>query len=222
MIIAIDGPSGAGKSTLASQIASEFGFLHIDTGAMYRAVGIYIADRCIDVADAEKVEEALKGLKVDIRFLNGMQLIYLNGHDVTMRIRQPEVSMLASNVSKIPAVRNFLVDQQRLMAAENNIIMDGRDIGTVVFPDADLKIYLTASPKDRAERRYLEQIEKGFDVKLEEVMADVQRRDSQDMNRSVAPLKPAEDAVIVDTTGKKFEESFAILTELIREKMKLQ
>lgn len=221
MIIAIDGPSGAGKSTLADSIAEKFGFIHIDTGAMYRAIGVFVNDNGVKTDDAENVIGLLDKLTVGVNFVDGIQTVSVNGEDVTKRIRQPEVSMFASNVSKIPAVREYLVAEQRRIAGENNIVMDGRDIGTVVFPDADLKIYLTASAEDRAERRYKEQLEKGFDVVFEDVLADVIRRDNQDMNRDVAPLKSAEDSVIVDTTGKEYEDSLAILTTLIKDKLSL-
>lgn len=221
MIIALDGPSGAGKSTLADSLAERFGFIHIDTGAMYRAIGVFVNDNNVATNDAENVIKLLDKLTVDVSFADGVQTVSVNGEDVTKRIRQPEVSMFASNVSKIPEVREYLVAEQRRIAGENNIVMDGRDIGTVVFPNADLKIYLTASAEDRATRRYKEQIEKGFNVIYEDVLADVIRRDNQDMNRDVAPLKPAEDSVIVDTTGKEYEDSLAILTDLIKDKLSL-
>lgn len=216
MIIAIDGPSGAGKSTLADRLAETLGFIHIDTGAMYRAIGLYADENGVDTTDAAGVIALLPKLTVGVSFNKNGQLVFVNGRDVTTDIRKPEVSMFASNVSKIPEVRRYLVDEQRRIAGEMDIIMDGRDIGTVVFPDADVKVFLTASPETRAERRYKEQIEKGFDVSFDEVLADVIRRDEQDSKRAIAPLRPAEDAVIIDTSHLDFEESLIALLRLIK------
>ena len=216
MIIAIDGPSGAGKSTLADRLAETLGFLHIDTGAMYRAIGLYAHENGVDTSDAEGVVSLLPGLTVGVDFDENGQLVFMNERDVTHDIRKPEVSMFASNVSKIPEVRTYLVGEQRRIAGERDIIMDGRDIGTVVFPDADVKIYLTASPEKRAERRYLEQLEKGFSVDFDDVLADVIRRDEQDMNRAIAPLRPAEDSVIVDTSYLTFGESLDALLSVVK------
>ena len=218
MIIAIDGPSGAGKSTLSDALAKKIGFIHIDTGAMYRAIGVFADDHGVDTTDAEKVTGLLPLLTVGVDFKDGAQHVYNNGEDVTKRIREPQVSMFASNVSKIPAVRTYLVNEQRRIAGEMNILMDGRDIGTVVFPNADLKIYLTASAEDRARRRYEEQLEKGFDVSFDDVLADVIKRDEQDMNRDLAPLRPADDAVIVDSSGFEFEETFKILLDIVNKR----
>ncbi len=218
MIIAIDGPSGAGKSTLADSLAEKLGFIHIDTGAMYRAVGVYADDKGVSTNDEESVAGLLPTLTVGVGFCNGRQTVSVNGRDVTDDIRRPEVSMFASNVSKHPAVREYLVGEQRRIAGEKDIIMDGRDIGTVVFPDADVKIFLTATAETRAMRRYREQLDKGFSVTYEEVLVDVIRRDEQDMNRPVAPLRPAEDSVVLDTSGLSYEESLAALLALVQEK----
>jgi len=216
MIIAIDGPSGAGKSTLSDALAERLGFLHIDTGAMYRAIGVYVNENGVDTTDAESVIKLLPSLSVSLDFDKNGQHVFINGRDVTTDIRKPEVSMFASNVSKIPEVRTYLVAEQRRIAREMNILMDGRDIGTVVFPDADLKIFLTASSETRALRRYREQCEKGFCVSYEDVLADVIRRDEQDTNRAVAPLRPAEDAITVDTSNLTFEESLEKLLSLVK------
>lgn len=215
MIIAIDGPSGAGKSTLADSLAQRLNFVHIDTGAMYRAVGLYVAEKGVSTSDEQAVVALLPGLSVGVDFAEGHQIVSVNGRDVTNEIRQPEVSMYASNVSKHPPVRVYLVEEQRRIAGEKDIIMDGRDIGTVVFPDAEIKIFLTASPEVRAKRRYDEQIAKGFSVDYDEVLADVIRRDEQDMNRPVAPLRPAGDAVILDTTDKTYEESLEAMLSIV-------
>lgn len=218
MIIAIDGPSGAGKSTLADSLALRLGFIHIDTGAMYRAVGLYSDDKGVSTNDEEGVKSLLPDLSVGVDFCDGRQVVSVNGYDVTMRIRQPEVSMFASNVSKHQVVREYLVGEQRRIAGEKDVIMDGRDIGTVVFPDADVKIFLTATPETRARRRYQEQIEKGFSVSYEDVLADVLRRDEQDMNRAIAPLRPAEDAILLDTSNKTYDESLEALLAIVNAK----
>lgn len=218
MIIAIDGPSGAGKSTLADSLALRLGFIHIDTGAMYRAVGLYSDDKGVSTNDEEGVKSLLPDLSVGVDFCDGRQVVSVNGYDVTMRIRQPEVSMFASNVSKHQVVREYLVGEQRRIAGEKDVIMDGRDIGTVVFPDADVKIFLTATPETRARRRYQEQIEKGFSVAYEDVLADVLRRDEQDMNRAIAPLRPAEDAILLDTSNKTYDESLEALLAIVNAK----
>ena len=214
--IAIDGPSGAGKSTLAKMLAAELGFLYVDTGAIYRTVGVYVCRQGADPDDADAVSILLPDISLRMSHgEDGLQRMYLNGEDVTEAIRRNEISAYASKVSAIPAVRAFLLDMQRALARENNVIMDGRDIGTVVLPDADLKIYLTAAPEDRANRRYLELVERGQQVEREQVLRDVLERDERDMNRPVSPLKQAEDAVVVDTTGNTLEESFHVLLETI-------
>ncbi len=217
--IAIDGPSGAGKSTLARKLAEKLNYIYVDTGALYRTVGLYMFRNKIEPQDAEKVAAALPSIDVGLRFINGEQHVYLNGDDVSTDIRLHEVSQYASLVSAIPAVRQFLFDTQRKMAAENDVIMDGRDIGTVVLPGADVKIFLTASAEVRARRRYNELLERGQSVDFEQILADVNQRDEQDMNRPVAPLKPAEDSVILDTSACSFDESLALLYKTIKERL---
>lgn len=217
MIVAIDGPAGAGKSTLAKKLAALFGFVYVDTGALYRSVGLYATENGIETTNIEGVTALLPKIDLDIRFIDGTQHIFLNGSDVSEAIRRPEMSMAASNVSAIPSVRSFLLDLQRSFGKKYSIIMDGRDIGTVVFPNADLKIFLTASPEDRARRRYEEQLARGFEVEYNDVLADVITRDRNDSTRAIAPLKQADDAVLVDTTGFEFEESFNRLSKIIKE-----
>lgn len=217
--VAIDGPSGAGKSTLSRKLAEKLNYIYVDTGALYRTVGLYIYRNGIDPKDAERVAKALPEINVGLRFINSEQHVYLNGEDVSADIRLHEVSQYASLVSAIPAVRQFLFDTQRKMAAENDVIMDGRDIGTVVLPDADVKIFLTASAEVRARRRYNELLERGQEVDYDQILADVNQRDEQDMNRPVAPLKPAEDSVILDTSECSFDESLALLYKTIKERL---
>lgn len=216
--VAIDGPAGAGKSTVARGAAKELGYIYVDTGALYRTVAL-AATRNGVLESAEKTEQMLKDITVDLAFDDaGAQCVYLNGEDVSSLIRTPEISMAASNVSKIPAVRAFLLGLQRDIAAKNNVIMDGRDIATVVLPDAQVKIFLTASPECRAERRYKELLEKGENVKYDDVLADVNARDYQDSHREIAPLKPAEDSVIADTSGKSLPQSIEMIISVIKEK----
>lgn len=217
--IAIDGPGGAGKSTLSRAIAKNLGFVYVDTGALYRAVGLYLLRRGVSAEETEKVREELKFLSVDLRFTDGEQRVLLNGEDVSELIRTPEVSMMASAASALPDVRKFLFEQQRALAREHNVVMDGRDIGTVVLPDAQVKLFLTASPEDRARRRYEELLSKGAAVGYEEVLADLKQRDENDSNRAVAPLKPAEDALIVDTTGNTLEKSLELLLKIVKERL---
>lgn len=216
--VAIDGPAGAGKSTVARGAAKELGYIYVDTGALYRTVAL-AATRNGVLESAEKTEQMLKDITVDLAFDDaGAQCVYLNGEDVSSLIRTPEISMAASNVSKIPAVRAFLLGLQRDIAAKNNVIMDGRDIATVVLPDAQVKIFLTASPECRAERRYKELLEKGENVKYDDVLADVNARDYQDSHREIAPLKPAEDSVVADTSGKSLPQSIEMIISVIKEK----
>lgn len=217
--IAIDGPSGAGKSSLAKQLAQELGYLYVDTGAMYRAIGLYAVRRGADPKNAEQVEPLLPEIQLDIRLVEGTQHIYLNGEDVSTDIRAEEIGMAASGVSAIPAVRQFLLDTQRNLARANNVLMDGRDIGTVILPHAQVKIFLTASDTARAQRRYKELVEKGQNPDYEQVLADIRQRDYQDSHRAVAPLRQAEDAVLVDTSELNLEESLEALKEVIREKV---
>ena len=218
--VAIDGPSGAGKSTLARALAKELGFVYVDTGAIYRSVGYYAYQRGIDPADGAAVEALLPEIQLEMVYRDdGLQHMILNGEDVTKEIRLPEISMYASRVSAIPAVRAFLMDMQRDMARTHSVIMDGRDIGTVVLPQADVKLFLTASAEDRARRRCLELEERGTPEPYEKLLEEMQERDRNDSSRSAAPLRPAEDAVILDTTGNTFQQSFDLLLQTIKERL---
>lgn len=210
--IAIDGPAGAGKSTLARRLAADLGYLYVDTGAIYRTVALKACRAGVDPSAEEQVVPLLDGLDIRMDYDNqGVQRMYLDGEDVSAAIREHQISGLASKVSAIPAVRAFLLDFQRKQAREHNVIMDGRDIGTVVLPDADVKIFLTAAPEARAQRRTLELIEKGQQADYDTILADIIARDEQDRNRPIAPLKQAEDAVLVDTTHLNLEESLQAL-----------
>ncbi len=212
--IAIDGPSGAGKSSISKAVATDLGFIHVDTGAMYRAIGLYaLRNGCLE---PETIGAVIGEITVELKFLGGAQRVILCGEDVTDYIRTPEVSMAASKVSAVPAVRAHLLDLQKKIAAENNIIMDGRDIGSVVLPHADLKIYLTASAEERASRRYLELREKPNCPTYEEILKDIEQRDYNDMHREIAPLTVPEDAVTVDSSNMGFNEVVERITELIR------
>lgn len=214
--IAIDGPSGAGKSTISRKAAEIFGFIYVDTGAIYRTIGLASKIRGISLDDKAAVMEMLTKLNIELKYNeSGEQHMYLDGKDVSRDIRLPEVSMLASKVSAIPEVRNFLVDMQRDMAKKYDVIMDGRDIGTVILPDADLKIFLTADVNDRAQRRYEELRTKGMLKPFDEVLAEMKQRDEQDTLRAAAPLKAAEDAVMLDTSGNTLEQSIAEVCRLI-------
>ena len=215
--IAIDGPAGAGKSTVSRAAAKALGFIYVDTGALYRAVGVNALRKGIDTKDKPAVAATLSEIRVDLVFENGEQKVLLNGENVSAEIRTPPASMAASDVSAVPEVRAFLFDLQRDIAARNNCLMDGRDIGTVVLPDAQVKIFLTASPEERATRRYKELIEKGSNVEYKEVLDDLIQRDYNDSHREIAPLKPAEDGVIVDTTNLNLEESINEITRIIKE-----
>jgi cytidylate kinase len=217
--IAIDGPSGAGKSSLAKRLAKELGYTYVDTGAMYRAIGLYALRAGRDPKDAAAVEALLPQITLRLAAIDGAQHIYLNEEDVSEAIRTGEVSMAASAVGAHPAVRAFLLEQQRAAARTQNVLMDGRDIGTVVLPDASVKIFLTASPEARAERRWKELAAKGDTATYEEVLADVKQRDYQDTHRAAAPLRQAEDAVLVDTSALDFEQSVAAMKEAIDEKL---
>lgn len=216
--VAIDGPAGAGKSTISKAAAKELGFIYIDTGALYRTVGLNAMRKKADLESAESIEKTLTNdLSVELRFIDGEQRMFLNGEDVSLSIRTPEASMAASKVSAVPAVRKYLFDLQKKLAKENDCIMDGRDIGTVVLPDAKVKIFLTASPESRAKRRFEELLEKGMDVKFEDVLADMKQRDYNDSHRAIAPLKPAEDAILLDTSGFELEKSVALIIKTIKE-----
>ena len=215
--VAIDGPSGAGKSTLAKSLAAELQFLYVDTGAIYRTIGYYAWTHGIDPKDAAAVEAALPDIRVELRYDGeGLQRMYLNGEDVTKEIRLPQISGYASAVSSHPSVRAFLLDMQRAFAREASVIMDGRDIGTVVLPDADVKIYLTASAQARAQRRCRELEQRGTPEPFDKVLADIEKRDWDDSHRAVAPLRQAEDAVLLDTTALDFDQSREALLNIIR------
>ncbi|MBR4452415.1 MAG: (d)CMP kinase [Clostridia bacterium] len=216
--VAIDGPAGAGKSTVARAAAKELGYIYVDTGALYRAVGLNALRNGIKTDDPEGVGASLPGITVELKFENGEQSVLLNGENVSSQIRSPEASMAASDVSAIPAVRAFLFDLQRDIARNNSCIMDGRDIGTVVLPDAQVKIFLTASPEIRAKRRYDELIAKGSSVEFKDVLDDLIKRDYNDSHREVAPLRPAEDGVILDTSGLTLDEAIASAVRIIKEK----
>ena len=218
--IAIDGPAGAGKSSLSKEVARELSFIYVDTGALYRTIGLAASRKGISMDDKDGIVSLLDEIEVKLAFNDeGTQIVLLNGEDVSGYIRTPQASMYASAVSAIPEVRAFLIDLQRNMAKNDNVIMDGRDIGTVVLPDAKIKIFLTASAEKRAMRRYKENIEKGIDVSYEDVLKDVNERDYNDSHRAIAPLKPAEDSITVDTSDYDFEGSKNLLLKVIRERM---
>ena len=216
--VAIDGPSGAGKSTLARQAARVLGFLYVDTGAIYRTVALACQRNGVDPTEGGLVAALLPELKIDLDYgEDGAQRMLLNGEDVSDQIRTPEISMLTSKVSALPEVRTYLLEKQRELAHTRNVIMDGRDIGTVVLPDATVKIYLTAKAEARAQRRCAELREKGMDVSFEEILQDVEQRDYNDMHRDISPLRQAEDARLVDTTLLDLEQSLDVLVSMIRE-----
>ncbi len=219
--VAIDGPSGAGKSTISKILAKELGFIYVDTGAIYRTVGIYTYRKGVDPKNAEAVEALLPELEIVIKHINGVQRIFLNGEDVSEKIREHIISKYASDVSAIPAVRRFLLEMQRAFAKKHSVIMDGRDIGTVVLPDADIKIFLTAEDTDRAKRRHEELVLKGQDVTYEKVLYDIRERDKQDSGRDTAPLAVAADAILVDTTGNTLKESVAQIKSIIVERLSI-
>ena len=216
--IAIDGPGGAGKSTLAKAVAKKLDILYVDTGALYRTVGLYVRRLDIDPKDAKAVGESLGGLNIEVRYEDGAQKVYLNGENPGDAIRTPEMSMYASAVSAIPAVRAFLLETQKDIARKNSVIMDGRDIGTVILPDADVKVFLTASPECRAMRRYKELTEKGQNVKYEDVLAEMNQRDHQDSTREIAPAEAAADAVLLDNSDLDLEGTVEAVIALVREK----
>ena len=217
--IAIDGPAGAGKSTIAKVLAKELGLIYVDTGALYRTVGYYTTGRGITLEDIDGITAALSDLTVDLKYVDGVQRVFANGEDVSDYIRTPAISMAASAVSAIPAVRAYLLNTQRDIAAKNSVVMDGRDIGTVILPDAKIKIFLTASPESRAKRRYDELQAKGDPATYEEVLADMVKRDYDDSHRAAAPLKQAEDAVLVDTSGDTLEQSVARIKAVVMDKL---
>lgn len=217
--VAIDGPSGAGKSTMAKALAAKLGYLYVDTGAIYRTLGLFALSRGVSPSDPEGVAGLLPQAVITMNYgEDGLQHMYLGGEDVTGAIRTPEVSTAASKVSAIPAVRAFLLEMQRDMARNNNVIMDGRDIGTVVLPQADVKIFLTASPQERAKRRHAELVAKGNTDSYETVLRDILERDERDSSRAAAPLQQAEDALLFDTTDYSLEECVDRLLQIVREK----
>ncbi len=219
MKVAIDGPAGAGKSTISKTLAKELGYVYIDTGAMYRTVGLYLLRQGIDIPNQhEKAAKMIDDIKIDIKTSPEGQLMFLNGEDVTGLIRTEEVSMAASNVAVIGEVRRKLVDIQRDLAGTKDVIMDGRDIGTHVLPDAQCKIFLTASVEARGKRRYLELVERGVNCSLDDIIKDIEARDINDSTRKESPLKQAEDAVLVDTTDLSLEESIHLCSNIIKEK----
>lgn len=218
--VAIDGPAGAGKSSVAKAVGKQLGLLYVDTGALYRTVGLAALRKGVDPSSKAEVEALLKEISVEMDFSETSgQVVLLNGEDVTGLIRTPEVSMTASDISALPIVREYLLGLQRNIAKTKNVIMDGRDIGTVVFPDAQVKIFLTASPESRAERRYKELVEKGEKTTVKDVLRDVIKRDYNDTNRKAAPLRPAEDSVLVDTTNLDFDGSVEAVAKIIRERI---
>ncbi|WP_448920488.1 (d)CMP kinase [Eubacterium sp.] len=216
--VAIDGPAGAGKSTIAKAAAKELGFIYVDTGALYRAVA-YNAVKNGVIDDEQGIISMLDDTKVELKYVDGVQSVYLNGEDVSDFIRTPEISMGASKVSAIPQVRAFLLNLQREIAKANNVIMDGRDIATVVLPDAEVKIFLFASPECRAERRYKELVEKGENVSFDDVLKDVNQRDYQDSHREIAPLKPSEESIMADTSELTLQESIDLIVNTIKERI---
>ncbi len=215
--VAIDGPAGAGKSTIARAAAKALGYIYVDTGALYRAVGVYVLRQGKNTKDPDAVAALLPEISVELKFLGDVQHVFLNGEDVSTEIRTPEASMAASAVSAVPAVRQFLFDLQRDIAKKNACIMDGRDIGTVVLPEAQVKIFLTASPEARAMRRYKELREKGAEDTYEQVLEDLNRRDYEDSHRAIAPLKPAADSILVDTTSLTLEGAVQKVIDTIKE-----
>ena len=219
--IAIDGPAGAGKSTISRKASEQLGFIYVDTGALYRSIAYKLNDAGITPEQVDEIEKVLDKTLINIKFIDGEQHVIVDDIDVSNKIRTGEISMLASAFSAIPTVRAYLLGLQRRMAKENNVIMDGRDIGTVVLPDATLKIFLTADPEERADRRYKEMIEKGMEANYEEVLADIKQRDYNDSHRAVAPLKPAEDSIVVNTTGNTLEQSVEVLINVIKENIKM-
>lgn len=219
--VAIDGPVGAGKSTIAKECAKRLGYIYVDTGALYRAVGLYCKRNGIEISqeNAAEIEKTINSaVSLEIKLENGTQLVFMNGENVSEEIRLPEISMAASAVSAISCVRKFLLDTQRRVAEENNVIMDGRDIGTVILPNAQVKIFITAKPEIRAKRRYDELIAKGVEAKFEDVLNDLNTRDYNDSHRAVAPLKQAEDAILLDTSEFDFEQSVQAVINLIEKR----
>lgn len=214
--IAIDGPAGAGKSSVAKEVAKRLGFIYVDTGALYRSIGVYAMNNGIKTDDKEEIIKSLSSIEIKLKYVDGNQCVFLNGKDVSEEIRLPDASMAASNVSAIPEVRAFLLDLQRKMAKKNNVVMDGRDIGTVILPDAQYKFYLTASAEVRADRRFKELKNKGIDVNYDEILNDIIQRDYNDMHRETAPLKQADDAIFVDSSNMTIDESINAIASRVK------
>lgn len=214
--VAIDGPAGAGKSTIAKLVAKEKGYIYVDTGAMYRGLAIHFLDKGIQAEETDRIIEACRDAQVTIKYEDGVQQVYLNGKNITSRLRDEEVGNMASKSSPVPQVRQKLLELQQGLAREQDVIMDGRDIGTCVLPDADVKVYLTASVETRAKRRYDELTEKGIACDLGEIAKDIAERDTRDMTRKTAPLKQAEDAVLIDSSNMTIEEVVAAITALCK------
>ena len=217
--IAIDGPAGAGKSSISKKVAKALGYIYIDTGAMYRTIGLYCLQNNVDIDDEAAVGAVLCNINIELKYVDGEQRIFLNGTDVSKEIRLNEVSMAASKTSAYKVVRAFLLDTQRNVAKTQSVIMDGRDIGTVVLPDAEIKIFIVGDATVRAKRRHKELLEKGQDISLQEVLEDIITRDHNDTNRAEAPLKQADDAILLDTTYKNFEEAYKAVLEIVQSKM---
>ena len=220
--VALDGPAGAGKSTVAKTVAKNLEILYVDTGALYRSLALFAINNNVSCSDEENVLKILDKANVELKYVNKVQRVFLNNEDVSEKIRTPEISMCASDISAIPTVRQFLLDLQRKIARENSVIMDGRDIGTVILPDAEVKIFITASAEIRAKRRYDELIEKGQDVVYEDVLKDVIERDYNDSHRKIAPLKQADDAILLDTSSLSLDESIDAVIEIINNKIKAE
>lgn len=217
--IAIDGPSGAGKSTIAKNIAKKLGYIYVDTGALYRSIALYLISNNINIENRDDIINSLPNINITINFIDNEQRVYLNLIDVTNKIRTPEISIATAKISSIPCVRDFLLKIQNDISKSSNIIMDGRDIGTVVLPNADIKIFLTATVEERAKRRYNQLIKHNIDTTYEEVLEDIKLRDNFDYNRKVSPLKQAEDSIFVETTGNELKTSIEIITKIIKERI---
>ena len=217
--VAIDGPAGAGKSTIAKKASKDLGFIYVDTGALYRSIGYFVMSNGGDVDNAESIVSFLPKISAEIKYIDEVQHVFVNGEDVSDKIRTEDVSRAASKVSVIPAVRDFLLSLQRNFAKKYNVVMDGRDIGTVVLPNAEVKIFLTASAEERANRRYREQVERGLDVNYDDILSDIKERDYRDENREIAPLKPAADSVYLDTSDYTVEQSVEAVMNIVKNKI---
>lgn len=218
--VAIDGPAGAGKSTIARLASERLGYIYVDTGALYRSIAYFVISNNGDLDNSESIASFLPKIQVEIKFIDGVQRVFVNDEDVSDKIRTEAVSTGASKVSAVPKVREFLLELQRDFAKKYNVVMDGRDIGTVVLPDADVKIFLTASAEVRAERRYKEQVERGLKVNFDDILADIKERDYRDENREIAPLKCADDGVYLDSSNQTIEENIQAVIDIINEKIK--